>query len=121
MRSKENSSVNSGVKVEVVHNDMVSWEKVNILKYFSPHVISLAEVIKHRVVQLAALMLLVVVQSIFDCPRVLNANIAESFPVKDFLAFEEIILFLVLESVQQDVLKIWATHLQDHLLKPSED
>jgi hypothetical protein len=49
----------------------------------------------------------------------LDADVAESFTVKNFLALEEIILLLIFKSVEKDVLKIWTAHLQHHLHEAS--
>ena len=102
-----------------MHDDVILREEGDILENFSPHEIPFAKIIKDRIVKPTTLMLAVVYQSILYSSWILDADIAESFTVKNFLALEEIILLLIFKSVEEDVLKIWTAHLQHHLLEAS--
>ena len=66
-------------------------------------------------------MLTVIEQSFLDSPWVTYANVAKCLSVQYFLALEEVIFLLILKCIQQDILQIWSSHLEDHLLEASQN
>ena len=98
--SKQYAPVYRRIKVEIMHNNMVLWEQADVLEDLSSHEVSFDQVVEYRVLQKVAWVLVVVEQSVLDGPWILDANVAEGLAVEDFLALEEVILLLVLESVE---------------------